>query len=135
MGIRHIKPSKRKRVLMKYGGRCAYSGTLLGDDWEVDHLIPYSEITTVENYPIKADNIINLMPCQRVINEHKSHMSLEEFRDKILKNLHRKLAEIKYANLHHYSRKDKSTIELASYFGITEEMPFTGKFYFETLRK
>jgi 5-methylcytosine-specific restriction endonuclease McrA len=31
---------KREQVYKKYGGRCAYTGTPLKDDWQVDHIIP-----------------------------------------------------------------------------------------------
>lgn len=35
-----LTKKQREKVRMKYGGLCAYSGTPLKDDWQVDHVVP-----------------------------------------------------------------------------------------------
>lgn len=32
--------NKRERIYNKFGGLCAYSGTPLEDDWQIDHICP-----------------------------------------------------------------------------------------------
>ena len=32
--------TKRERIYNKFGGLCAYSGTSLEDDWQIDHVKP-----------------------------------------------------------------------------------------------
>ena len=34
-----LTTKQRDKVFNKYNGRCAYSGTILGSDWEVDQLV------------------------------------------------------------------------------------------------
>ncbi len=35
-----LKKAEREQVRLKYGGRCAYCGVVLGDRWHADHLAP-----------------------------------------------------------------------------------------------
>ncbi len=53
----------RRAVYDKFGGRCAYTGTPLKDDWQVDHIVPKEQGGT--------DDINNLYPAQRIVNHYK----------------------------------------------------------------
>jgi len=115
---------KREQVYNKYGGRCAYTGTLLKDDWQVDHVIPKRRGGT--------DDIDNLIPAQRIINHYKRALSLDEFRSLWLADLHKRLKRLpKKPKVERSIRRKEYLLEVADLFGITPEQPFSGRFYFE----
>lgn len=126
--------TKRERVKAKYGGLCAYSGTPLKDDWQIDHMIP--KATYLQPYmdiPHHND-ISNLMPVQKIINHYKGYLSLDEFRSWFLGELHERLKTLPKNPKAERSIKRKAyLLEVAELFGITEDKPFSMKFYFETL--
>lgn len=129
-----IIKSQREEIRMKYGGVCAYSGTPLDDDWQVDHIEP-----VVRNwwdgtcrFP-ENHNMDNLVPCQRVINKYKGSLSLETFRTWFMAGLHERLAKLpKNPKSEKGIRRKKFLLAVAGYFGITADKPFSGKFYFES---
>jgi hypothetical protein len=144
MGGSDMKPS-RQAVYDKYKGKCAYSGTDLENDWQVDHLFPqrcrhfYKSDIMLKYYKVKGchiNDIENLMPSQRVINHYKRGLFIEQFRlDQSfgLMTLHKRLAKLpKSPRVERSIKRKRYMLKLASYFGITENMPFNGKFYFET---
>ena len=47
----------RQRIYAKYQGRCAYTGKPLGDDWQVDHIIPRAMSVCMPTIPNKLDEI------------------------------------------------------------------------------
>ena len=127
--------NKREKVKIKYGGKCAYSGTLLEDDWQVDHLIPKIQFKQmlVEGNP---NDIKNLVPAQGVINHYKRGLSLDEFRNWYLGGLHKRLKKLpKHPRTEKSIKHKKYMLKVANYFDITEDKPFNKVFYFETLKK
>jgi hypothetical protein len=121
----------REKVKNKFNGRCAYSGTILEDDWQVDHLIPKKEC----NYFMgNADDINNLVPSQKLINHYKRALSLETFRSIWLGKLHKRLLKLPKNPRSEKSIKRKLyLLKIAEYFKITPEQPFSGVFYFESI--
>jgi 5-methylcytosine-specific restriction endonuclease McrA len=123
--------TKREKVKNKYGGRCAYSGTILEDDWQVDHLIPKIDfkLYLAEGNP---NDISNLVPVQGIINHYKRGLSLEDFRNWYLGGLHKRLKKLPKRPRTEKSKKHKAyMLKIANYFGITEDKPFNKEFYFE----
>lgn len=132
----YISKKLRQQVYDKFGGLCAYSGTPLEPDWQVDHLEPLVRNWWLNNsarFP-DAHCIDNMVPCQKIINHYKGSLDLETFRRWFLGGLHERLAK-----LPKNPRTDKSVKKIAylrnvaNYFGISEDKPFCGTFYFETL--
>ncbi len=124
---------KRDRIKAKFGGLCAYSGTQLEEDWQIDH------VEAVIRHPLtgemlnpKADNESNLVPCQRAINLYKHSYDIETLRTFLLGDLHIRLRRYPRSGkgLERRLRMEK----IADYFGITEDKPFSGVFYFETIQ-
>lgn len=133
--MKRITKAEREIIKQKFGGKCAYSGTELKDDWQVDHFIPiirnwFSKGAVFEN----RHHIDNMFPCQKIINHYKGNLSPEEFRDWYLGGLSRRLSKLPKNPKTEKSKKRKAYLmEIAELFGITETKEFSGKFYFETL--
>lgn len=127
----------REEVYNKFGGMCAYSGTPLKDDWQVDHVIPQFMVLTPKFHGIEHhDDFRNLMPVQRIINHYKRGLFLDDFRGWYLGKLHTRLKRFpKKTNSPRTIARKMYLLEVAELFGITEDKPFNGKFYFETLEK
>jgi len=128
-----ISEKLREKVRQKYNGLCAYSGTPLEDDWQVDHVKPkyLFEIGLEEGNP---DDIDNLMPVQKLINHYKRALDLENFRNERLGRMHLQIAELpKNPRTEKSKKRKKYLLKIADYFGITEKKPFNKIFYFETL--
>lgn len=73
--------TRRERIYNKFGGLCAYSGTPLEPDWQIDHVIPVVRNwwDGTKMFP-DADSEENLVPTQKIINHYKGSLSLELFR-------------------------------------------------------
>lgn len=133
----------RQRVFRKFGGRCAYSGTPLEDDWQVDHYIPkrYCEsmLPHVRRKVIKKgltdpDVFDNLMPAQKIVNHYKRALTPIDFKNWYLGGLHERLAKLPKNPRTEDSIKHKEyMLKVAGYFGITPDKPFDRIFYFERL--
>lgn len=67
---------KRKTVLEKYDGRCAYCG-MQGKKLTLDHVVPKAAGGTGQYK--------NLLPACHACNNFKSDLSIEEFREKLAK--------------------------------------------------
>ena len=121
--------TKREKVKIKYGGKCAYSGTILDDDWQVDHLIP--KIKFKRNQAKGNPNDIeNLVPVQGIINHYKRGLSLSEFRNWYLGGLHKRLKKLPKHPRTDKSKKHKAyMLKVAGYFNITEDKPFNKEFW------
>ncbi len=114
----------RQAVYNKFCGRCAYTGTPLKDDWQVDHIVPKRIGGT--------DDIGNLLPAQRIVNHYKRALSTELFKTWFLGGLHLRLRKLPKNPMTEKGRKRKAyLLEVADLFGISEEMPFSGKFFYE----
>lgn len=120
-----------------YGGLCAYSGTPLEDDWQVDHVKPIIRNPFSKEPLFKKDDIIdNMVPCQKIINHYKGNLNLNEFRNWFMAGLHERLAKLPKKPKTDKSKKKIAYMrKVASYFGITETNPFEGTFYFERVGK
>jgi len=124
-----MKKADREKIFNKFGGRCAYSGTALESDWQVDHVIPKQRCWFLM---IDPDAIENMVPCQKIINRYKRSLSLEQFRNIWLGKLHVRLGKIpKNPRVVRSIKRIQYIQKVASYFGITKDIPFSGKFYME----
>ena len=130
--------SKKNREIVKYTfeGKCAYTGTELLSDWQVDHVNPLRRDWWLSNSAINKENhnLKNLYPAQRVVNNYKSSMNLEQFRN-FMTDFHLRIAKLPKNPKTEKSIKHKANmLEIAKLFDITVDRPFSGKFYFETLK-
>lgn len=123
----------REKVFKKYGGLCAYTGKPLGDDWQVDHAIPKYYVLRKHDIKERINNIENLLPAIKIINHYKRALSVEGFRLYML-NFHKRLSKLPKKTVVERTKKRKEYMfKIAELFGITQDNPFSGKFYFETL--
>jgi len=132
LAIMYISKKNREIIKQKFGGRCAYSGTILEDDWQVDHVEPLIRNwwnNTAENSD--AHNIDNMFPVQKIINHYKGSLDLETFRTWFLGGLHNRINKPKNPRTEKSIKRKEYINKVASYFDITEEKPFDGLFYFE----
>ena len=130
--MKQISKQDREIIKQKFNGKCAYSGTDLESDWQVDHVKPIRrdclEITTA------YFEIDNMIPCQRIINHYKHSMGLTQFREMIA-TLHLRLRKApKNPRSEKTAKRKEYIFKVASYFGITEDKPFSGIFYFESCK-
>lgn len=71
---KHWNKEVRNRVKMKFGGRCAYCGCMLGDRFALDHHYP------IGVYGERADEEDNLFPSCVQCNHYKGEESIETMR-------------------------------------------------------
>jgi len=131
----YISKKNRELVKQKFGGKCAYSGTPLEDDWQVDHVKPLIR-NWWDGTAMKGENhnIDNMFPVQKIINHYKGSLDLETFRSWYLGGLHERIGKLpKKPKAEKSIRRKKYLLKVAKYFGITKTKPFKGVFYFETL--
>lgn len=122
----------RQEVYDKYGGRCAYTGCFLEDDWQVDHMVSKHLWIYYKNEG-SFDNIENLLPALRIVNHYKRAQDLEYFRE-YMTDFHKRLAKLpKKTTVERTKNRIIYMNKVADVFGITVDKPFCGKFYFETL--
>lgn len=137
MSVGYISKKQREEIRQKFDGLCAYSGTPLEDDWQVDHVKPiirnwWDGTCNFE----KHDTIENMVPCQKIINHYKGSLSLEEFRNWYLGGLHKRLEKLpKNPRTEKGQKRKDYLLKVAEYFGITPTRPFDGIFYFESVGK
>lgn len=124
----YISKKNREIIKQRFRGRCAYTGTLLKDDWQADHIIP-----------IKlngSNDLSNLYPAQKIVNHYKRGLCIEKFRTWYLDGLHERLKKLpKNPRTEKSIKYKKYLLEVSELFGITESKPFSGVFYFETLNE
>lgn len=125
--------TKRKKIFNKFNGLCAYSGTPLEPDWQVDHVVP---IRHLQFLMMDVNNIDNLFPCQKIINHYKRSLNVDQFRNLWLGSLHKRLSKLpKNPKSHNGIKRKEYLLKVASYFDITPDKPFCGKFYFEMIKE
>ena len=131
----YISKKNRELIKMKFGGKCAYSGTELEPDWQIEHIKPVVRNWFDGTMKFKDNDCIeNMVPVQKIINNYKHSLSLHAFRTWLLGELHTRLKKLPKNPRTEKSRKRKEyLLKVAGYFGITEDKPFNGKFYYETL--
>jgi len=128
----YISKKQREKIKQKFDGLCAYSGTKLEDDWQIDHIIPVRRNPDKSLQPTELDCEENLVPVQKLINHYKHSLDLETFRNWHLKGLHNRLGKLpKNPKTEKSKRKIEYLNKIASYFKITPTKPFSGTFYFE----
>lgn len=116
MSRKTIPTQVRKKVLEKFGNKCAYCGTeLTTRTLKVDHIHPV--------FKGGEDEIENLNPACHWCNHYKTAMDIEQFRQQML-TFHERLE--KYANFN---------LKLGLRYGIAKIEPWDGRFYFEKLRE
>lgn len=131
----YISKKDRETVKNKYGGLCAYSGTPLLDDWQIDHMEPVRRnwYSSSSMFPLNH-TIDNMMPVQKIINHYKHSLNLDQFRNWCLRDLHKRIAKLpKNPKTTKSIRHKQYMLSVASFFNITATQPFSGIFYFETL--
>lgn len=132
-----ISQKKRQQVFLKFGGLCAYTGKPLDlHTWQVDHICPQRHYKWFQPSTVgSCHDIENLLPALRIINHYKRALDLEGFRHYIL-TLHTRLKKLpKKTVVPATARRKAYLLEVAELFGVTEDKPFSGVFYFETLNK
>lgn len=132
----YISKKDREIIKNKFSGRCAYSGTLLEDDWQIDHIKAIkrnSILGSCDN--AENHNILNMFPAQKIINHYKHSYSIEDLRY-LLNGLHERISKLPKNPRTEKSIKHKQyMLKLASYFNITKTNKFSGKFYFEIIEQ
>lgn len=135
---------KRKRIYDKFGGKCAYTGKPLGDDWQVDHMTSkikheYStyykcaDLSEIRYELKKVDDEKNLVPACRIINHYKRGLDLEGFRH-YMSYFHERLSRLpKNTKIERTKKRKEYLQKVADLFEITPDKPFKGTFYFETV--
>lgn len=129
----YISKKDREIIKNKFDNKCAYSGTPLEDDWQVDHIIP------IIRYKKKVINpqyhtIDNMVPTQKIINNYKRDLNLESFRNWYLGELHLRLKKLpKNPKSPNTIKRKNYLLKIAELFNIEENKPFNKIFYFETL--
>lgn len=116
---------KRKKVLEKYGGKCAYCGKCLSyGSMQVDHIKPIYRGSTNEElslYGIKkgTNSMENLNPSCKSCNASKSTFTLEKWREELVLKVDR-------------LRRDNSSFRLVENFNLIKCTKKNVVFYFET---
>ena len=91
----HISKKNREIIKQKFGGLCAYSGTKLESDWQVDHIKPLIRNWWTNTAMCEENhNFDNMIPAQKLINHYKSSLDLEAFRTWFLGRLHDRLKKL-----------------------------------------
>lgn len=131
----YVSKKDRELIRMKFDNKCAYTGTELKADWQIDHMKPIIRNTwTGEMHNAENHCIDNLYPVQKIVNHYKGALDLETFRRWYLQGLCERLKKLpKNSSVERTINRKKYLYEVAELFGISETKPFTGKFYFETL--
>lgn len=130
----YISKKNREVVKNKFGGKCAYTGTCLLPDWQIDHVKAVRRNWWLNNSMMceRNDNLENMFPSQRIINHYKHSMDLEQFRN-FMSDFHVRIKKLPTNPKTEKSIKRKAyMLEVASLFDITTDRPFQ-QFYFETL--
>lgn len=137
-----MKKADRQKVFDKYGGRCAYCGCELDGAWQVDHTISknYWFYWNQED-PKRVNDIENLSPACNVCNHYKrglcveKHLSHTGFRS-YMATFHLRLAKLPKKTRREKTEKRKMyMMRIAERYGITPDKPFSGVFYFETIKQ
>jgi putative glutamine amidotransferase len=123
--------TRREKIREKFGGLCAYTGKPLGDDWQIDHIAPRRLLRWKKNIDVEAED--NLVPCLRTVNYYKRGFGLEGFRKYIMKINERIRGMKKKDGTYRKNMENRCRYveRIAEAFGITDDAPFDGVFYFE----
>ena len=89
-----LQMTRRERIFNKFNGLCAYSGTPLEPDWQIDHVEPVYRYRNGQKMIPDNDTEDNMVPCQRAINNYKFSYSLYHFKINLLGGLHKRLKKV-----------------------------------------
>jgi hypothetical protein len=133
--IMHISKKNRELIKKMFDGKCAYTGTELQLDWQIDHVEAVRRNWWLSNSAMLERNhkLENMMPSQRIVNHYKHSMNLEQFRS-FMKDFHIRISKLPKSIKSEKTIKRKAyMLEIAKLFDITTDKAFSGRFYFETL--
>ena len=121
--MKKLTVTQRQEIKLMYGGKCSYCGTLLGNDWHVDHLKPIRRNFGDGCLNPENDCTENLVPACTACNYNKKSLSLGNWRKQL--DHYRDVQVI----------RDCSQIRHLLRFGQVEFKPKDEPivFYFETL--
>jgi 5-methylcytosine-specific restriction endonuclease McrA len=131
----YISKKNRELVRNMFDGKCAYTGTELQSDWQVDHVKPVRRNWWLKNSAMFEENhkLNNMLPSQRIINHYKQSMDLEQFRN-FMKDFHVRVSKLpKNPKIEKSIKRKIYILEIARLFDIKTDKAFSGIFYFETL--
>jgi len=129
-----ISEKDKEIIKNKFGGKCAYTGRNLADDWQIDHKIS-QRLFKIGKEKGNPNSIDNLYPALKIVNHYKRALPLEVFRNWFLGELHERLKKLpRNPKTEKGIKRKKYLLSVAEVFGISEDKPFNGKFYFETLK-
>lgn len=129
-----ISEKDKEIIKNKFGGKCAYTGRNLADDWQIDHKIS-QRLFKIGKEKGNPNSIDNLYPSLKIVNHYKRALPLEVFRNWFLCELHERLKKLpRNPKTEKGIKRKKYLLAVAEVFGISEDKPFNGKFYFETLK-
>jgi 5-methylcytosine-specific restriction endonuclease McrA len=131
----YISKKNRELVRNMFDGKCAYTGTELQSDWQVDHVKPVRRNWWLKNSAMFEENhkLNNMLPSQRIINHYKQSMDLEQFRN-FMKDFHIRVSKLpKNPKIEKSIKRKIYILEIARLFDIKTDKAFSGIFYFETL--
>lgn len=130
---------KRDKVKEKFGGRCAYCGSLLEHDWQVDHKISLMYWSYGKQQGDVQD-MANLVPACRICNHYKRSKMVESighhigYRDYMLK-FHIRLGKLpKNTEVDRTQRRKVYMQCIADRYNIAADRPWSGVFYMDTYR-
>jgi 5-methylcytosine-specific restriction endonuclease McrA len=125
---------RRAELKQKFGGHCAYCGTLLGDRWQADHVAPVWRaskwvsnpdgrsskcVPTGELLRPENDTIENLVPACGPCNNDKFNLTLDQWRTRL-------------EDLLGVCERNHSAFRHALRFGLLVPQPRPIVFFFET---
>jgi hypothetical protein len=115
-----LNKKQRAELKQKFGGKCAYCGSNLGDTWHADHVEPiyrgYDTPTGMMNP--HNERFDNYFPACKPCNLFKSVFSVEQFRNEISEQVDR-------------ARKYSVNFRTAERFGLIIENKKPVVFWFE----
>lgn len=111
-----------EELKQKFGGRCAYCGSVLGGKWHADHLEAVKRNGDGTCLNPENDVYENLMPACTACNHNKRSMSLEAWRDLLA---HYRDVQVP---------RDCSQIRHLMRFGLVEFIQKPVVFYFEQVK-
>jgi hypothetical protein len=124
----NLNKKARAELAAKFGGRCAYCGTPLGERWHADHLEPVMRelkwvsgkglMTTGKLERPERDTLDNLMPSCGPCNIDKHSLTLEQWR-------------VKLGGAPGVLARNSPTYRHAVRFGLVAEVTTAVVFYFE----
>jgi 5-methylcytosine-specific restriction endonuclease McrA len=117
----------RKIVWKRFGGNCAYCGKQITlREMQIDHLVPVRRGDSDADLAKRGvsrgtDDYSNLMPACRSCNFRKGQMSLEKFREALIKQCEGVI-------------KRSFQVRQSMDYGLIQHTPRTIVFYFEKRR-